>query len=458
MDAGQIGLLIALIVLTLFSGYFSGAEMAFTSANKIRLMNMAEGGNKRAKSVLKMTENFDKLLSTILVGNNIVNITSASLATVFFTSIIVNNPNLATTVSTIVMTVAVLIFGEITPKMFAKEKPEAMAMASYPLLKLLMFVFTPINLIFSGWKWLLRKIFKFEKTSTITEGELLTIVETAENEGELQEHESQLIRSAIEFEDLDVKDVMIPRVNVIAVEQNADMETVYARFNEHGFSRMPVYAETIDAVVGVIHEKDFYALMHDGGTSIKGIVQSSVCVSSSMKISTVLRMLQKAKIHMAIVVDEFGGTEGIVTLEDILEELVGEIYDEHDEVEVLFQKISDDTYIVSGDENVEEMYEQLELDVPEGIDSTTVNGFVTELMDKIPEEGEKLELENLEIEVTKANAKHVEEVRVTVKEQPDEDDKDKPTILAKLEQRIEERKEERDKEQKEEKDDKKENE
>lgn len=248
MDGTQIGLLLAIIILIMLSGYFSASEMAFTSVNKIRLMNMEANGNKRAGAVLRATENFDKLLSTVLVGNNIVNITSASIATLFFNSLI-KSANLATTVSTVVMTVVVLIFGEITPKLFAKEKPEACAMLFYPLLKMLMIVLTPINLIFSGWKWLLRKIFKFKKTSTITEGELLTIVETAENEGELQEHESQLIRSAIEFEDLDVKDIMIPRINVIAVEENSDMESVYDKFVQHGFSRMPVYAENIDAVV-----------------------------------------------------------------------------------------------------------------------------------------------------------------------------------------------------------------
>ncbi len=419
MDGTQIGLLLAIIILIMLSAYFSASEMAFTSVNKIRLMNMEANGNKRAGAVLRATENFDKLLSTVLVGNNIVNITSASIATLFFDSLI-KSANLATTVSTVVMTVVVLIFGEITPKLFAKEKPEAFAMLFYPLLKMLMIVLTPINLIFSGWKWLLRKIFKFKKTSTITEGELLTIVETAENEGELQEHESQLIRSAIEFEDLDVKDIMIPRINVIAVEENSDMESVYDKFVQHGFSRMPVYAENIDAVVGIIHEKDFYALLHDGGKDIKSIIQSSVCVSSSMKISTVLRMLQKAKVHMAIVVDEFGGTEGIVTLEDILEELVGEIYDEHDEIEILFKKVDDKTFIVSGDENVEDMYEKLDLSAPDDTESTTVSGYVTELMDKIPQTGEKLTLKDIEIEVTKASAKHVQEVKVTLLENEEE--------------------------------------
>ncbi len=422
MDSVQIGIIFALVILILFSGFFSASEMAYTSINKIRLMNMEQDGNKRAKSVLKLSENFDKILSTILVGNNIVNIASSALATVLFTTIIVSDTGLAATVSTIVMTAVVLIFGEITPKMFAKQWPEKCAILFYPLLRLFTYIFLPINVIFEGWKWLLKKIFRFEKTSTITEGELLTIVETAESEGELESHESQLIRSAIEFEDLDVRDIMIPRVNVIAVEESSDMESIYKKFTEHGFSRLPVYIETIDAVVGLIHEKDFYSLYHDGGTSIKSIIQNSVCVSSSMKISTVLRMLQKAKVHLAIVVDEFGGTEGIVTLEDILEELVGEIYDEHDEVEILVKEVEENVYIVSGDENVEDMYEKLGLTIPKDIESTTVGGYVIELMDKIPTAGEKVSLKDIEIEVTNASEKHVKEVKVTVRELDEEDE------------------------------------
>lgn len=411
MDSSQVGLLLAIIVLIVFSAFFSASETSFTSVNKVRLMNMEDQGNKRAGAVLRMSENYDKLLSTILVGNNIVNILATSLASLLFASLILNNASLATTISTIVMTVVVLIFGEITPKMLAKMRPESVAMAFYPILRFFSIILFPITIIFSGWKALIGKIFKTERTATVTEGELLTIVETAESEGELQEHESQLIRSAIEFEDLDVKDVMIPRVNVVAVDEAADMESIYNKFTESGYSRMPVYSETIDSVIGIIHEKDFYALLHDGGNSIRNIIQPSVCVSDSMKISTVLRMLQKAKVHMAIVIDEFGGTEGIVTLEDIIEELVGEIYDEHDEVEELFRPQPDGSFLVSGNENVDEMYEKLGLDPPEDIDSTTVSGYVIELMDKIPTVGESVENDDLRFEVTKATAKHVHEVR-----------------------------------------------
>lgn len=424
MDSGQAGLLLAIIVLIVFSAFFSASETSFTSVNKVRLLNMEDQGNKRASAVLKMSENYDKLLSTILVGNNIVNILATSLSSVLFASLIINNASLATTVSTIVMTITVLIFGEITPKMLAKMRPESVAMAFCPILKFFSVVLFPITIIFSGWKALIGKIFKTERTATVTEGELITIVETAESEGELKEHESQLIRSAIEFEDLDVKDIMIPRVNVVAVDDSADMDAIYNKFTESGYSRIPVFHETIDSVIGIIHEKDFYAILHDGGNSVKDIIQPSVCVSDSMKISTVLRMLQKAKVHMAIVIDEFGGTEGIVTLEDILEELVGEIYDEHDEVEELFRPQPDGSYLVSGNENVDEMYEKLELDPPEDINSTTVSGYVVELMDKIPVVGEAVENDSLRFEVTKATAKHVHEVRVTFIKKDDEEQKE----------------------------------
>ena len=424
MDSGQAGLLLAIIVLIVFSAFFSASETSFTSVNKVRLINMEDQGNKRASAVLKMSENYDKLLSTILIGNNIVNILATSLSSVLFASLIINNASLATTVSTVAMTITVLIFGEITPKMLAKMRPESVAMAFCPILKFFSVVLFPITIIFSGWKALIGKIFKTERTATVTEGELITIVETAESEGELKEHESQLIRSAIEFEDLDVKDIMIPRVNVVAVDDSADMDAIYSKFTESGYSRIPVFHETIDSVIGIIHEKDFYAILHDGGNSVKDIIQPSVCVSDSMKISTVLRMLQKAKVHMAIVIDEFGGTEGIVTLEDILEELVGEIYDEHDEVEELFRPQPDGSYLVSGNENVDEMYEKLELDPPEDINSTTVSGYVVELMDKIPVVGEAVENDSLRFEVTKATAKHVHEVRVTFIKKDDEEQKE----------------------------------
>lgn len=406
--------LISIIVLIFLSGLFSATETAYSTASKIRLTNMAEDGNKKAAKVLKLVENYDKVLFSVLIGNNIVNIVMSTLSTLLFVGLI-GSSNIGATVSTIVSTAAVLIFGEITPKMLAKQNPEKFSCGIYGFIKFNYIILTPLTVVFRGWKLLISKMFRFKQTATFTEEELITIVETAENEGELEKHESELIRSAIEFEDLDVRDIMIPRVNVEAVPIDADMEKIYSVFSQSGYSRLPIYSEDIDNVVGILHEKDFNTLLHDGKTDIKPIIQKCIYLSPSIKISTALNTLQKAKIHMAIVVDEFGGTEGIVTLEDILEELVGEIYDEHDDEEEPIKKVSDSTYVVKGEENFEEVLDTLDVKAsPEATEATTLGGFVTEQLDRIPVAGDKLSFENLEMEVLKANEKQVQEIKVTV--------------------------------------------
>lgn len=412
MENHQIVLLIVCFILVGMSAFFSASELAYTALNKVRLKTAHANGDVLAGKVLKLTENYDRILSTILIGNNIVNIAVSSIATILFLSFLKDSPNLAATLSTVATTVVVVIFGEVTPKSLANANPEKFAKVAYPVLKFMTILFYPFNSFFVVWRKLLNKIFKIKVDTAITEDELITYVETAESGGSIMEHESQLIRSAIEFDDLEVDDVMIARVNVVAIEQGESIENIKLKFREHGFSRIPVYAQTIDSIIGVIHEKDFYIMLDDGKQDINDIIQSSICISPNMKISAVLKMLQKAKIHMAIVVDEFGGTEGIVTLEDIIEELVGEIWDEHDEEEILLRRVDENTFVVSGSENIWEMFEAFGLDVKEDFDSTTVGGFVTEKMEKIPVPGEKIEYENLEFNVTKANAKRVLEVKV----------------------------------------------
>lgn len=421
MDPSQWILIPVLIVLLVFSGFFSASETAYTSVNKIRLKSMEAAGDKRAKKALRLLDAYDKLLTTILIGNNIVNITMASLGTIFFLGLIAN-ADAATATSTAVITVLTLIFGEVTPKVLAKERPEGFAFFSYPALSFLMLVFTPLTFLFSAWKKLLTKIFKIKRAEGMTEDELLTIVETAHDEGGLDEHESELIRSAIEFEDMAASDIMVPRVNVVAVDENTSIEEIADLFAKYGYSRLPVYSGTVDSIVGILHEKDVFILMRSKGTDIRPVLSNAVCVSENMKISAVLRLIQKARVHMAIVVDEFGGTAGIVTLEDILEELVGEIWDEHDEVEVLYQKVDDNTFLVSGSENLEDMFEEMGVDTRAEFDSTTVGGFVTERLEHIPKAGERFSFENLDITVTKANLKRVLEVKVRVGEPKEEDE------------------------------------
>lgn len=426
METGDIVVLVALIVMIILSGMFSASETAFSTAQKARLQAMADDGKKGAGKVLKFLDKYERILSTILIGNNIVNITGATLGTILFASLISNN-DIANTVSTIVITVVVLIFGEITPKTIAKERPEKAAIGFYPFIILCYYVLYPFNLIFSGWKKLMSKIFKFKKEASYTEEELINIVENAEEEGEIEAHESELIRSAIEFEDREVIDIMVPRVNMVSVDIEDSLEEIYSTYTESGYSRLPVYKDTIDNIVGIIHEKDFYRFMHDGGTDINKIIQKTLCVPSSMKISSVLREIQHNKVHLAIVVDEFGGTMGIVTLEDILEELVGEIYDEHDAVEELCKKISDTEYVVAGEQNLEELLETLDItlnenDEEERVDATTVGGFVTEQMDKIPTVGEKFTFKNLDVEITDATETRVNEVKIIVGEKEEEEE------------------------------------
>lgn len=422
MDPSQIGLLIALIVLVLLSAFFSSAETAFTTMNRVRLHTLEANGVKWAKRAGKMIDNYDKLITTILIGNNIVNIVASSLATLFFVGIM-SDSSTGVTVSTVTLTLAILIFGEITPKTLAKEHPEGMVHAFCNIIWFLEILLFPLTFIFSQWRKLLLKIFKFKKAPGITEDELLTYVETAHSEGGIDEHESELIRSAIEFEDLDVGDIMVHRVGVVAVSETATMDEVAKAFRDNGYSRIPVYSGTIDTVVGIIHEKDFLIALLDGADNFKSCIQNTVCVSVNMKISAALRMMQKGKIHMAVVVDEYGGTSGIITMEDILEELVGEIYDEHDEIEEFIKRTADNVYIVNGNAPLLDAFEYMNVDFKEEFESSSVGGFVTEQMEKIPVAGEKFDYENLHITVTRSTPKRVAEVQITV--DPEEEEKDK---------------------------------
>ena len=270
MDSHSTGLIIALIVLIVLSAYFSATETAFSSLNRIRLKNLADNGNKRAKLAYKLVDNYDELISSVLVGNNIVNISASSLATVLFIKAFGDN---GPTVSTIAMTIIVLIFGEVTPKSIAKEAPEAFAMFSAPIINVLIYVFKPINVCLVGIKKLVKKFVKVSNDRTISESELLTIVEEAEHDGGINENESELIHNVIEFDDLEAIDIMTPRVDVEAVDKTSTVQEVADLFTETGFSRLPVYEETIDSIVGIINEKDFHNLVLRDGNTVKQIIK-----------------------------------------------------------------------------------------------------------------------------------------------------------------------------------------
>ena len=314
------------------------------------------------------------------------------------------------TISTVVMTVVVLIFGEISPKSLAKQNAESFAMLAAPLLRVFLVVFKPLNWLFLQWKKLLNRVFRPRADTGMTGEELKVMVDEVQSGGSIDEHEGELIRSAIEFNDLDVEDILTPRVQVVAVEERDTLEEISDKFLQNGYSRMLVYRHTIDTLLGVIHEKDFYTLLHEGGTDLSAIIQEVPCVPTGMKISALLRQLQRDKAHLAAVVDEFGGTCGIVTMEDILEELVGEIWDEHDDVVEDIRPLPDGGFCVKGDVRLDDMLEFFHID--KEYDVVSVGGWAQQELGAVPQTGDRFEAEGLEVTITATEMRRVTEILV----------------------------------------------
>ncbi|MBO5927850.1 MAG: HlyC/CorC family transporter [Clostridia bacterium] len=423
MPDGTVPLLLALIGLVLMSGFFSSTETAYSCSSRIKLRAMATAGNKRAEKVLNLAEdNFDGLISSVLIGNNIVNITAATIATIFFVKIFENSTVDASVIATIVTTVAVLIFGEITPKFIAKVKPEKVAMLYYPLVIFFYYLFFPLNKIFSGWKWLISKLFRVKNEEVVTEEEIMTVVEEAEEDGTINKEETKLIRSVIEFDDVEVGDILVPRVNMVAIEQSTPMEKIVKIFEREGFSRIPVYSQSIDTIIGTIHQKDFYSCYLAGNKNIDSIIQPAFFTTEHIKISNLLKQLQSKKVHIAVVLDEYGGTLGIVTLEDILEELVGEIYDEHDEEISYIKKLKDNLYLIDGKAPVEDVFECLDKDFnEEDFGASTISGWVIEYLGEMPVANKEFSYNGINFKVLKATVKRILQLQITIdlpKEEP----------------------------------------
>lgn len=420
MPDGSLPLLIALIVLVILSAFFSATETAYTSLNTIKLKSLSQK-DKKFKRVLDLYEKYDKLLTTILIGNNIVNLTASSLALIFFTLVLKDGSILdPSVISTAVITIAVLLFGEIMPKFIAKAYPDKLAAFFLPFITFCYYLFYPLNFLLGLYKKLISLMFKLDREESITDDELITIVNEAEEDGTLKEDESDLIRSAIEFDDLEVKDILVPRINVISVSVDATKQEVKKIFDSERYSRIPVYKDTVDSIIGFIHEKDFYRNYFKQDFSLKDIMQKVVSVVEHTKISDLLKKLQAKKVHMAVVLDEYGGTAGIVTVEDIIEELVGEIYDEYDEESEPIKKIEENVYIVSGGLELDKFFEEFDLLDDDEYDSNTVSGFITEILGELPITGKEFDYKNLHVEVTKTTVKKVLEVKVIVLENYEE--------------------------------------
>lgn len=409
---------VIMLVCLVMSAYFSATETAFSSINKTRMKLLIEKGNKRAKLAYNLSERYNDLISTILIGNNIVNILLSSVATVLFIRLV--GGDFGATLATIVVTVLVLIFGEISPKSIAKDMPESFAMFSAPIINVFIVIFTPLNYLFGLWKKLVNRLFKVRNEEKMSQEELIMIVDEAQEEGGIDDDEGDLIRNAIEFNELKAEDILTHRVDLEAVSAETTNEEMAHIFSESRFSRLLVYNETIDDIVGVIHQKDFYVGTGITQKPLLEIVSKPLFIHKSEKVSDLLKLLQKEKSHIAVVIDDYGGTLGIVTMEDILEELVGEIWDEHDEVVENFKQLTDNSYNVDGGVDFEDFCSFFDMEIES--ESISFSGWVAEQLGRIPVAGDKFDYEHLNITVTAIESHRVAQAMIVVNPRPDNED------------------------------------
>ncbi len=411
--------IISMAVLILLSAYFSATETAFSSLNKTKLKLMNEDGKKGSKLALSLLEKYDKLISTVLIGNNIVNIALASIGTVFFVDLL--GEGKGATVSTAVITVAVLIFGEITPKSIAKDIPEKYACFVAPFIQFLIWVFTPLNFIFTLLKKFIAKIFGIEADRKLSQEELLMLVDEVQQDGSIDTDEGSLLKNVIEFNEIRAVDILTHRVDLEAVSVDTSKEEIAEAFTQSKFSRILVFEDTIDTIVGVIHQKDFYCGMGVTEKSVKEIMTEPIFVPKTECVDDLLKLLQKAKSHVAVVLDEYGGTLGIVTMEDILEEIVGDIWDEHDEVVETYQKLGDNHFSVDCSESLDDFCEFFDIEI-EDAESVSLGGWIMEQLNKAPEEGDTFEYANIKVSVAETDGQRIVRADVLQQEKDSEEE------------------------------------
>ena len=410
MDSSDIWKIVLVIAMMIFSALFSGTETAFSSVNKLRLKNYEAQGSKKAKKALRLANRFDEVLTAVLIGNNIVNIATASVSTLIFIKLF--GPK-GPAISTIVITVLVLIFCEVLPKSYAKKNAEKLTLAFAGPLTFLVAVFKPFV-------WLLNKLSSLiskgdEAAPSVTEDELKYMIDEIEEQGVIEEQESELVKSALEFDEITVNEILIPRVKVIGVELGSTIDEIKELFSREMYSRLPVYEKSLDDIRGIITNKAFFKMLVEGGSDITPIIQEVPHIADTKLISEAMRDMQRSKVHLAVVIDQYGGTKGIVTLEDIIEELVGEIYDEDDEIETNIMMLAPDKYEVAGDMSISDMLEMLDLDEDMiTTDYTSVGGWVTDVMEHIPEAGETAESGIFRITAAEVNEQNVEKVIIEV--------------------------------------------
>ncbi len=417
--------IVLIIVLVVLSAFFSATETSLSSVNRIRLKSMADGGNRAAARTIRILDKYDKALTTILIGNNIVNIACSSIATMLAIDLV--GEKYGSLVSTIATTLIVLTFGEIIPKSMAKDFAEPFAMFASGALSVLMVIFTPFAAFFIMLKGLVSKLFRRKETVSMTEEELKVIIDETVDEGVLETQEGNLVRSALEFDEITVDEIITPRVRITAVEKTEDAETVRRKFLSEEYSRMPVYDRTLDNIIGIITEKEFFKRYEKNQDfTVESIMQETLYLPQMQKLSEVFRTMQKQKCHMCVVLDQHGGTLGIVTMEDILEELVGEIWDESDEVKSPVTMVGNGVFEVYGDVSLNSLRRFFEArDISADIESEahTVAGWVLGLFGSIPKNGDVTETDEFRITILEAADLRVNRIRIEIKSSQKDEDK-----------------------------------
>ncbi len=397
------GVIIA--VLILLSAFFSGVETAFSFANTIRLKSLADNGNKRAKNALWVCDNFDKALTAILIGNNVVNLGCSSLATILCIDLF---KNYGAAIATGATTLLVLTFGEVIPKCIGKEKSDGIVLHTGLLLKVLTYILTPLVVLFTGLKTLVMKIGHIKKDSpSVTEDELKYIIETIEEEGILEEQESELVQSALEFDEKTAQEILTPRVDVTVIDIDDSKEEIHNLIIRERYSRIPVYEGDIDNIIGILHTRDYLEKVIDGEADIRDLLIPAHFIYKNQKLSDILNDFRANKLHIAIVTDEYGGFLGIVTMEDLLEEIVGDIWDEDEDVEHTCSKLGDDKYLVSGDMDLSELFELFDIKPDDDIESNSVGGFIVEQFGDIPIRGQHVTYEGVTFTVKRVKNRRI---------------------------------------------------
>ena len=420
MDNDNTFKIVLIIVMMILSALFSGTETAYSSVNKLRLKNYEAQGNKKASKALKLANRFDDVLTAVLIGNNIVNIASSSVGTVLFVSLFGSK---GAGISTAVITVLVLIFCEVMPKSYAKRNAE----------KLALFIASPLSVLVLLLKpavWILNKLSSAvgseNNSPSVTEDELKYMIDEIEEQGVIEEQESELVKSALEFDEISVNEILIPRVKIVGIEINSTIDEIKNIFSTEMYSRLPVYEKSLDDITGIITSKAFFKMLVEGKSDIKEIIQDVPHIPESKLISEAMKYMQRSKVHLAVVTDQYGGTKGIITLEDIIEELVGEIYDEDDEIVTNIVRLSDNRYEVAGYVSINELAEKLSLDSDMiHTDYTSAGGWITDVMERIPEEGESVETGIFKLTASQVKDQTVEKLIIEIKKDKTVDNSEK---------------------------------